>query len=466
MLLDVTNIGPVPLLLTSFDILVPAVFTTGSSFTMSMIYRRRNAAICNAGLVCTGSVRDNQFKLDGTFASLGSSNVIAPGAPAGNRGDLSWVPGFTGVTLTSLGLMNSVTAQSPITVQPGEVVGMWFFFTDGTKFARSTDSKLPALGTTATNNSVGDPSFAYVESGSLRISAAMQATAPTTPNWGNIRPFSAFFNYITVGSCSPPPVPSIPPSPPPVAAWANSQGTASGDKTVTLGMPYAAFSASPSTSAVAFAAALGPLVGVLPADVVVTKAEPFQNTTVVHFTLLTPLGGASGLLAAVTNAQLLAALRVQWPTLASAAVGDVLPAPPPPVGTFTVNFQGAHIALDISFATYQTFAFSYNGAVAMAVSKLLNVIVDDVWVYENVPGIRGGTVVGFDVTSAEQVSDVFDTSYGGQQIVPHFVLAFSKLFGLGDGSANVGDAATTPLVNALIEQGLPVTTAYYSEQPL
>ena len=56
---------------------------------------------------------------------------------------------------------------------------------DGTKFNRVTDSTVIALGSAATNNSAGDPSFRYFTdpTGTLTVSAAMQATARTTPNW-------------------------------------------------------------------------------------------------------------------------------------------------------------------------------------------------------------------------------------------------------------------------------------------
>ena len=48
--------------------------------------------------------------------------------------------------------------------------------------------------------------------------------------------------------------------------------------------------------------------------------------------------------------------------------------------------------------------------------------------------------------------------------MPHFVLAFSKLFGAGDGQAGPGAHAVPALVAALQEQGLPVSTAYYNDQ--
>ena len=36
-------------------------------------------------------------------------------------------------------------------------------------------------------NALGDPTFSYVTNGALRLSAAMQPTSLTVPNWGNMR---------------------------------------------------------------------------------------------------------------------------------------------------------------------------------------------------------------------------------------------------------------------------------------
>ena len=162
--------------------------------------------------MCTGSVRDNQFNLDGTFALNGSAAVAAPQAAACNQNDLSWLTSLlpANYTVTGNGNFAPVPFTTGLVLQPGEVVGLWFFFGDGAKWNRVVDTNLPGLGTTGTNNAFGDPTFSYVQQGYLRISAAMQATHVATPNWGNMRPFVATWSYSI--HCPPPALP--PPHPP------------------------------------------------------------------------------------------------------------------------------------------------------------------------------------------------------------------------------------------------------------
>ncbi len=267
---------------------------------------------------------------------------------------------------------------------------------------------------------------------------------------------------------SPPPQsPSpSPPSPPPVGSWADIQNAESKAKTITMMLPFVDYTSNEAASAAAFAGAIGPLMGASAADVVVTGAEPQGSAaTVVHFKVLAPAGNAESLYARLNNGGVTAALKGVWPSLGEAALGDTLPAPPPPVGTFQVLTQGQTIAFDVNQAEWQTVAFAYNAALQAALAEVLKVDVNQIWIFQNAAGINGGTVVGFDVTSAEQVSDTFDTSGGGLAYVPHFVLAVSKLFGAGDGNAGPGALATPALVAALQKQGLPVTTAYYNDQP-
>jgi hypothetical protein len=104
--------------------------------------------------------------------------------------------------------------------------------------------------------------------------------------------------------------------------------------------------------------------------------------------------------------------------------------------------------------------------VSAALAEVLEIDVERIWIFQVSAASRGGTLLSLDFTSAEQVSDAFDTSGGGQAFVPHFVLAMSKLFGNGDGQAGPGAPAIPALVAALQKQGLPVSTAYYNDQPL
>jgi len=261
--------------------------------------------------------------------------------------------------------------------------------------------------------------------------------------------------------------PSPPPSnfPPPVGSWANINGAESQAKTITMALPIATYKADVMASAAAFAGAIGPLMGAAPADVVVIDVErQSANVTVVFFKVLSPRGNAEAMYASLNSSAITSALQVVWPTLSNATLGHSLPAPPPPVGEFQVLTQGQQIAFDINLAVWQTTSFAYNAAVSAALAEVLNVGVAQVWIFQNSGGSRGGTVVAFDVTSAEQASDAVDTSGGGQGFVPHFVLAVSKLFGAGDGAATPGASATPTLVAALQKYGLPVTTAYYNDQ--
>ena len=141
LLFDVTNIGASPIALTAMSLLLPTAYTacasptafyaggplcTGSSFPLQILYRRRTPAACLAGLVCIGSVRDNAFYLNGSFAPSGGAQLVAPGAPAGNPFDPSWVSAAN-VSLTGpLGAVAPLPANSIyIGLAPGEVVGIW-----------------------------------------------------------------------------------------------------------------------------------------------------------------------------------------------------------------------------------------------------------------------------------------------------------------------------------------------------
>jgi len=240
MALDVTNIAnasiPSTVTLTSVAILLPFVNSSVVSGTgwsgsapLSVWYRRVSSGNCpTPGVVCTGSVRDGQFNLDGTLVVGAGQTVRAPSSPTGNINDPSWVQVVNSVPVSGNNTMATVTFSPPITLGPGSVLGFWFRFMDGQSMTREKDANLLGLGASATPtpnfNAPGDPSFAYLEQGYLRLSAAMQLTNSTTPNWGNIRPFVSTWSY--TDSCTtpnppasptPPPLSSPPPAPPPVS---------------------------------------------------------------------------------------------------------------------------------------------------------------------------------------------------------------------------------------------------------
>jgi len=262
---------------------------------------------------------------------------------------------------------------------------------------------------------------------------------------------------------------------------------------VTLDIPYATFSASITPFSVAFGKALGPLLGVAPADVVVVRAEKngtMPNGTVLFFSLVSPTAQSAASAAALfTNGAaptLLAALKAQGLPVAAVTYGNALPAPPPPLGTFSVLSQGSTIAFNVPFSTWQSNAYAYNGALSAALAKVLDIPVNVIWVYQVAASANGlGSVVTFDIAAAEQASD----SSAGAIYAPHFTVAFAGLFthtctvddvaaGMGpcamkqagqsvvNGFATLsGDGASPALLAALLEQGLPVTNAFYAELP-
>jgi hypothetical protein len=110
-------------------------------------------------------------------------------------------------------LVHNIPLQTSVVLLSNETVGLWFYFTDLTRWERTVDSTLPSLGTPATPNTYGDPTWAYLQQGSLRLSAAMQASNITKPNWQNMRPFVSTFNYDVI--CAVPPLPPGAHAPPP-----------------------------------------------------------------------------------------------------------------------------------------------------------------------------------------------------------------------------------------------------------
>lgn len=111
-------------------------------------------------------------------------------------GDPSWVPFITAGTVTGDGTVADIGGKATaLALAPGEVVGVWVRFISGAGMSRPTDSNLIAMGTRVTDNAPGDPTFSYTEQGYLRLSAAMQAKAPDSPNWDNVRPYVGSFTY-------------------------------------------------------------------------------------------------------------------------------------------------------------------------------------------------------------------------------------------------------------------------------
>lgn len=127
MLFDLTNVDSQQrtLYLTGFSFLVPSAYSSGAtSFPLVMLYRRRNAAACLPDAYCTGSVRDNSISTQGVYMAGGGSSVQAPGAPACNLSDPSWLPLLAGAMRGS-GSVVRVPGTVRIPLAPGETIGIW-----------------------------------------------------------------------------------------------------------------------------------------------------------------------------------------------------------------------------------------------------------------------------------------------------------------------------------------------------
>jgi len=210
-----------------------------------VMFRRYNATACRPGLICTGSIRDNFFKINGSFAPGAGTNVLptlSSGVPAGGLLDPSWQV-LANVSFPYSGAVTSLGVPLSLTLAPGETVGMWYFYADGSKPNRETDSIVSSSGMGASgstpqaykgwNYTATDPTYNYTSDGTLTITVGMQATSmkgintgtANTPNFGNMRPMTISVTYQSgVVACPPPPPPSplppsaSPPSPPRPAA--------------------------------------------------------------------------------------------------------------------------------------------------------------------------------------------------------------------------------------------------------
>jgi len=202
MLVDITNISPYAMTLTSISILTPVIGSMGSNFTstsypLQVLYRRKDATTCQPGFVCTGSVRDNVFFTNGSYwnATAGGSGGVAPYSAAGNLASPTWLnayPVSNPVTVVGNGTIVAVPGNpgvagaGGISLAASETLGFWLYFSDGTQWLRSQDGGPinTGLGTAAFNNAPGDPTFSYFTDSALRVSAAMQASSLNKTNWG------------------------------------------------------------------------------------------------------------------------------------------------------------------------------------------------------------------------------------------------------------------------------------------
>ena len=233
MYFDLTNTAAVPMTITGVSAFSQP--NGGALVNPVLYYRRFNPSACLPGLVCTGSVRDNFFNLNGSYAQGATTNVppTAGNAPAGNVSDPSWHLLFNGSAVGSVAILAPLIGGINLTLAVNETVGIWWRVivngVDSLGAWRETDATLTAMGSAINNNLPGDPTFAVMADGNLRVSAAMQATGPvnaaatingvayqwTKTNWGNMRPFSSSWSYTLASpACAPPPLLASPPPPP------------------------------------------------------------------------------------------------------------------------------------------------------------------------------------------------------------------------------------------------------------
>lgn len=229
---------------------------------------------------------------------------------------------------------------------------------------------------------------------------------------------------------------------------------------MTLDLPYSNYSAQMSFFNLAFARAVAPLLSITALELSVTRVTPWETATVVFFSVVQPTASAAAAVVArasmLDGGQLGGALRCQGLPVASAALGSVLPAPPPPVGSFLVETQGQQLALDIPFRDFQQHAMAYAPAVTTALAPLLGVDPVDISVVTVTPSTMEGTILLLNFASPTIQSDA-------ELGVPMLMLQFASLFGSQSNglSTLVGDAASPALLAGLQELGLPVGAAFY-----
>jgi len=253
---------------------------------------------------------------------------------------------------------------------------------------------------------------------------------------------------------------------PTVGCLAPATGAGSPLLSATLDLPYATFAASQAQYTRALANALTTAAALPSEDVQVTLAEAAANATVLHFAVFgasasAAAEGASAVAAqfdgaARPSAALANALACQG-VAAAVTLGSAQPPPPPPLTQFAGLVTGLQLAFDMPLNAWLQHGPAYNKAVTSAVAQLLGVELSAVWVVQQVPAKKQGTLVMLDVIAPDQASDI---STDGAS-VPTNALRFARLFGA---SAAVGSPGSPALVAALRAFGLPVTTCYYSDQ--
>jgi hypothetical protein len=515
MAFDLTNISPLTVTLKRMALLTPFAYTSGTSFPLVVLYRRLNVSACKPGLVCTGSVRDNYFYTNGTFAPGASSNVPPAGAPLGNLADPSWLTLLTS-NVVGLNVMANVSTSFTLTLAPGEVIGVWMYMTDGTKWNRATDSAMPgSMGSyTPTFNMPGDTSFDIVHDNNLRMSAANQLTGLSTPNWGNIRPISTSFTYsLTTAACNPPPrpppppspsppppepphpppphppLPAIPPTPPPLGLW----NKVDNGEVIALDLPQSYYATNQATFKLAFVTALESVLNMTANSIYVTNFQSSSaGTTLLYFDTI--LYGTDYDTVA-TNAKVRALFNgtapgsPALPKLVAAFQANGLPVtnayyndqlvpttwgqPPSTgaitakVGTWVMGDTGEVIALSIAYSAYATNQQYYKEAFAAALADALGVANNTVWVNDFQQSAAGTVLVYVDISLPGNPSDSSSAAIG---------ITFAKVEHLftecnGLGQARIGCPAGSPnaagvpkLVASLHKYGLDLPNAYYNQQ--
>ena len=289
-----------------------------------------------------------------------------------------------------------------------------------------------------------------------------------------------------IPQASPPPPPPSPP-PPPIASWAKADA----GEVVALDLPYALYAANQMMYREAFVKAFAAVEGRQTAAVTVTSFQPSaRGTVLLHFDTLLDGGdylavphffasvqalfNCSGDGTVVRGSPacplLLAALNAAGLPCARAYYNDQLVASvyvsPPPgavplnasrVGTWRHGDGGEVVALGILYATFAAHQQSYKAAFIAGMAAALNVSTESVWVEDFQPSAAGTVLLYF---------DVLDSATSSSAITATFV-NITTLFPAcrGSGGSLVGCPAGPFLVGKLQQFGLPLTAAYYNQQP-
>ena len=226
---------------------------------------------------CTGSIRDGSLAGNVTLAGFnnGASNAtgayVLPwgaaglavaagqstratvaGAPTADLAHPSWVLAANATGLTTLGQIGDVVPAGGMWIQlaPGETIGLWILYTDGTAAVMLNKPAAMAIG----DGTAADATTNFTSDGTLQVSWGVYA-APNylTVNWANIRGWAGSLYYSVLPPPpppSPPPPSPPPPSPPPPSPPPPSPPTAS------VGRPRASGAAAAALAAAAHALCL------------------------------------------------------------------------------------------------------------------------------------------------------------------------------------------------------------------